>query len=285
MLNRSLSELLIICVLFAAVSLGAAEDVPPVRIVGSGAISRPLSLAVPILNERGIAVKVNSISGSTASMAAVGSGSADIALAIRPMTGEDRAPYPQRLFHETLIGYQALALAVPSDVWNSGARALSREQIRQIYEREVTNWKAFGGEDRPIKFFNPEQGIGIWEFFVTWLYGDIRKAPLGKDFESVNGGRETRDIVEFTSGSLALLSPVLVDRKGVYALAVLDAKGDPIEPTLPNIYNKSYPIERPLLLVTGEKPAGEVKKVIDFMCGPEGQALIKKSEFVPLESP
>ncbi len=281
----ALSEIFIACVFFSAAVQAADEAPAPVRIVGSGAISRPLSLAVPILIERGMLVKVTAIPGSTAAMTAVGSGAADIALAIRPMTGEDRAPYPQRLFHETLIGYQALALAVPNDVWNSGARVLTREQIRQIYEGEVRNWKAVGGEDRPIKYFNPEQGIGIWEFFVTWLYGDIRKAPLGKDFETATAGRETRDIVEFTSGSLALLSPLLVDRKGVHALAVQNDNGEAIEPTLPNIYNKSYPIERPLLLITGEKPAGEVKKVIDFMCGPEGQALIKKSEFVPLQSP
>jgi ABC-type phosphate transport system substrate-binding protein len=62
-------------------------------------------------------------------------------------------------------------------------KAISKKEFAALYEGALGNWKALGGEDRKIKFFNPEQGRGIWELFVTWCYGDIRKAPL------VNAGK------------------------------------------------------------------------------------------------
>jgi phosphate transport system substrate-binding protein len=253
-----------------------------VRIVGSGAVGGPLSLAAVILHARGLETKLIQESSSTAAIAAVGDGKAEIAISIRPLTGEDRAPFPEKRFQEAQIGSQALAMVVPREVWTTGVRALSREQIRGIYEGKITNWKVVGGDDRPIKFFNPAQGRGVWEFFVTWLYGDIRKAPLGTGFETVNGGEETRNVVEFHSGSLSVAPPAFVDGRGVFALAVRDESGEAVEPTPKNIAEKQYPIVRPLLLVTGQRPTGDTRRVIEFMCGSEGQALVRKSEFVPL---
>jgi phosphate transport system substrate-binding protein len=260
----------------------ADEDEGPVRIVGSGTIARPLSLAIPILNDRGIIAKIFAGSGSTASIEAVGEGAADIALSIRPLNGEDRAPFPERILHEQLIGYQAVALIVPSAVWESGVHALTKEQIQRIYEGEITNWKDLGGKDRPIKFLNPEQGVGVWELFATWLYGELTKAPLGSKFETVKGGADTRDLVEFSEGALSVVPVMYADNKGVFGLAIQGEKGEPVAPTDQNVCAKRYPLQRPLILVVAGTPTGNLRKVLEFMTAPEGQALVKKSDFVPL---
>lgn len=49
------------------------------------------------------------------------------------MSGEDRALAPEKPFVEVQIATQATALLVSRDVWASGVRALSKEQVRQIY--------------------------------------------------------------------------------------------------------------------------------------------------------
>jgi phosphate transport system substrate-binding protein len=244
-----------------------------------------MSLAVPILNDHGIVAKIFSDSGSTASIMAVGAGEADIALSIRRLTGEDRAPFPEKILHEEVIGYQVMALIVSNDVWDSGVHALTKEQVQGIYEGEITNWKALGGEDHEIKFFNPQQGIGVWEVFATWLYGELPKAPLGTKFEATKGGADTRDLVEFAGGSLSVVPAMYVDNKRVFGIAIKDAKGQAIEPTAKNIYDKSYPIQRPLVLVVGSTPTGNIRKVLEFMVSPEGQELVKKSDCMPVQGP
>ncbi len=58
---------------------------------------------------------------------------------------------------------------------------------------------------------------------------------------------------------------------------------DGIMPTPENIKNETYPVVRYLHIVTGGYPEGAVKKFIDFLRSPEGQALLaKEGKIVPL---
>jgi len=273
------------CLFCVAGSVRADDEIAPVRISGSGTVSKAVSLAVPVLREKGIPLKLMTETGSGAAIASVGDGSADIAISSKPLSGADRAPFPSKRFMEVPFGIQALALIVPRDVWMAGVHALNRDQIRRIYERDITNWKDVGGEDRPIKFYNPEQGHGTWEFFVTWLYGEQRKAPLGENFETVADSEEARNLVEFNAGSMSVASPSFADNKEVFALSVRDDKGEAIAPTPHDIRESRYPMERPLYLVTGDRATGKVRDVIEFMLGAEGQALVEKSDLVRVPQP
>jgi phosphate transport system substrate-binding protein len=262
---------------------GPAAQGATLRAHGSPVVGKPVAAAVPLLRQQGIEVKVTTepSGGSSAGISSLGAGSAEVALSTRGLNSQDRAEAPARGLTETEIGFQALALVVARDVWESGVRAISREQVRGIYEGKITTWKALGGEDRAIKFYNPAQGDGTWEFFVTWVYGEVRKAPLGEEFERVSGAEETRNSVEFNAGSLSVVPPKWVDGKGTFALGIRDERGAEVAPTIENIRTRSYPLTRPLLLITAGRPAGEIRRFVEFMRGPEGQELVKKSDFIP----
>ncbi len=260
------------------------EEAAPVRFVGSSAAVAPVSLAVPILGKEGIQSKLYQEPSSTLAIQAVGEGLADIAICIRKLSGADRAKFPRKNFQEFVIGYQALAVVAPRDVWESGVHALTQDQFRAIYEGEIKNWKALGGEDRAVKFYNPTQGRGIWEFMASWTYGEIRKAPLGEGFEAATDTEETRNLVEFHDGSISVMAPAFADQKTVYALAVSVNNDPPVAPTTETIRSGAYPFMRPLVLVTGERPTGVIRKTIEFMQSPDGQALVRKSELTPIES-
>jgi phosphate transport system substrate-binding protein len=252
------------------------------RVKGSSTLAQAVVLAAPVLrSEFGIEVKFVAEGGSTQAIVAVGAESADVAMATRALTAEDRANFPERRFEEIQIGTQALAVVVPRDVWNSGVRALTQAQLVAIYEGDIRSWKQVGGEDRPIKFYSPERGRGIWEFLVTWLYGDIRRAPIGKGSETVSNPRDARDLLEFNAGSLAIAPPQFADGKSVFALALQLANGEIVEPNLPNIVSGKYPLARPLVLVSGDRPTGAVKKLFDLMLSPRGQQFLTKAGFVP----
>ena len=56
------------------------------------------------------------------------------------------------------------------------------------------------------------------------------------------------------------------------------------EHVLQNIRSGAYPFMRPLVLVTGERPTGVIRKAVEFMQSPEGQELVRKSELTPVDS-
>lgn len=233
------------------------------------------------LKEQGIELSMNMEGGSSTGIAAVAKDSADIAVTIRGITPQERSAAPDKRFIEETLAFQALVLVVPDDVWGSGVRVLSREQVIKIYEGHAKNWNEFGGEDRPIKFYNPVQGIGVWEPFVTWLYGDVRKAPLGSGFEAVRTPEETRDSVEFNRGSLSVAPPRFADGKGVFAVAIKDEQGATVEPTLEEMHSRRYPLSRPIIAIVGNRPTGEVRHVMEFLRGKEAQEIFGKNGLVP----
>lgn len=253
-----------------------------VRVRGSATLATALSGAVPIMREQyGVELRLLTEGGSSQAILSVGAGTADVAMSTRALTAEDRAGFPSARFIEERIGMQVLAVIVPRDVWDAGVHALKQEQLVAIHEGDIKNWQQVGGEDRPIKVYSPERGHGIWEFYVTWLYGDIRRAPLGKAVELVSNPKDARDIVEFNAGSMSIAPPQYADGKGVFALGIISPKGEVIAPTVEQVTSGKYPIARPLVLIAGDRPTGGVRKLFDFMKSPRGQQLLTKTGFVP----
>lgn len=278
LMKRTLSA---IASILALGTLASSADV--VRVNGSPAVSMAVTFAGPALKEQGIEIKVTVESGSGNAAIALGYDVADIAMMLRPLESGERAQFPDKHFVEERIGSQAIALLVPRDVWDAGVRSITKNQVVGIYEGSIKSWKELGGEDKPIKFYNSERGRGIWEFFARWAYGDQRKAPLGDQFETVVGGEDARNTVEFNAGSCAFAPPRWADGRSVFALAIKDESGAEIEPTAANIVSLRYPLARPVLLVFGNKPIGARKRVLEYMLSEAGQTILTKTELVPLD--
>ena len=172
-------------------------------------------------------------------------------------------------------------MIVSKDVWDGGVKAVTKAQLKDIYEGRIKNWKELGGPDRRIAFFNKEPGRGTWEVFVHWVYGDPKKAPQ-VSFPEVGGNEETRNKVASTRGALSQLSSSWADGKKVFALGIKGDDGKVVEPTNDNIATKKYPLTRPLFLLTNGDPRGEAKTFVDFLLSPRGQELVKKHGYLRL---
>ena len=250
---------------------------------GAVSVALPMSEAVGVLHsERHIDLLLRSNGGTSMGLDALGDRSASIALCSRELTPEDRAAYPTLQLIEIPIGLQMLAIAVSRDVWMGGVHSLNTLQIRGIYEGKIKNWQQVGGPNLPIKVFMNEPGRGQWEMFVLWLYKELKMAPIWHGAK-VKEARETRNMLEFTPGSFALIPPSFVDKQNIFPLAIQEGSADPVEPTLDNVLRGNYPLSRPLLLVVDDKPTGATKVVVDFMTGERGQALVKQFGCVTLD--
>jgi phosphate transport system substrate-binding protein len=266
--------------LLLALSVASARADEVVRVAGSSFLVQPFILATPVLQKQDIDLKVTSDANSPTAIAAVGTNQCDLAVSTRPLLPTERATYPDRPMPETTIGFQALMFSVSNEVWAGGIHTISKADMTRIYEGQAKNWKELGGPDRPIKFFNPEQGKGVWEFFVTWLYGDMRKAPAGRAFESAGSSEEAQNLVEFNAGGIGILPPGKAESKGTHALALREENGTLIQPTRANVRKNAWPIMRPIIVVCAYRPAGKYRTVIDFMLSAEGQEIVRRSDMV-----
>ena len=256
----------------------------PLTVVARGAVSvaLPLSEAVPVLRrEYNVDLALRSAGGTMVGLDALGGRTANIALCSRELTPTDRAACPEMQLTAIPIGMHLLAVVVSRDVWMGGVRALNANQIRAIYEGKIKNWQEVGGPDLPIKVFMSETGRGQWEIFALWLYKELKMAPVWRGAK-VKEISETCNILEFTSGGMAIIPPSFADRRNIFPLAIADDSPTPIEPTLDNALKGIYPLSRPLLMVVDDKPTGAVKVVVDFMIGERGQAFVKRFGYVTL---
>ena len=55
-------------------------------------------------------------------------------------------------------------------------------------------------------------------------------------------------------------------------------------PTLENVLAKTYPIARPLYMYSLGEPTGAIKAYLDWILSAEGQKIVEKLGFVPLEN-
>ena len=62
-----------------------------------------------------------------------------------------------------------------------------------------------------------------------------------------------------------------------------DAAGPHVLPSVDTVNDNTYPISRPLYMYTAGEPQGVVKTYLDWILGPEGQAVVPTLGFVPLQ--
>ncbi len=253
------------------------------RINGSTTVNLPVAEAAEILRaEQKMDIQVDTQGGSSGGIAMLGDGLVQIGMISKHLNDDDRAKYPRVAFREIQVGADAVALIVAKDVWDGGVHALTQRQVKDIYERKVTNWKELGGKPERIAFFNKEPGRGTWEVFAHWAYGSPKAAPQ-VSFPEVGGNEETRSKVASTRGAMSQLSSSWADGKRVFALGIRGEDGTVVEPTQENIAAKKYPLSRPLFLITNGEPSGAAKTFVDFMLGARGQELVKKHGYLRLK--
>lgn len=266
----------------AFASLAARSPAEPLRIHASPVLGQALISMLPALRQLDIELKIYSEASSAATIEAIRDDRADVVITVRPLSAEDRAVVPSKLLKEYQIGVHAVAVLVSPDVWASGVRKLTKEQLRGIYQLDIKNWKELGGEDLPIKFYSYDKGKGVWEQFATWVYGDLRKAPLPKSDIVVNG-MDARNTLAFTKGGISLASPIWADGKDAFAVAIVDADGKPIEAANATFSSKTYPMMRQLFAIFGDRPVGVRKRFLEYLLSPAGQEILRKNDVTPID--
>jgi phosphate transport system substrate-binding protein len=265
---------------FAAAMPVHADELLSIR--GAQVAAEPVNAAAAqIKKDTRLEFRIVTESGSGGAVTSIGEEVSDVALLSRKMLPREHASWPDKEFHETQFGAQAVLVVVPDPVWKSGVHAVTREQLRDIYSGRIKNWKALGGEDRKLVFYNRDVRSSAWEMLMFYLYEDTRKAPPS-EAEALLEPSDVTTTVEYNGGSISILEYNAQRPAAVHALGIRMADGSVVEPTAKNIASGRYELSRPLVIATARKPAGKVRRFVEFMLSDAGQSFVKKTGHLSL---
>ena len=172
-----------------------------------------------------------------------------------------------------VVAYDAL---IPVVHPKNKVKGLSTDQLSQIYQGKITNWKEIGGDDLKIIVISRDSSSGTFESWDNFVMKKAKVTPKAQMLAS-NGAVYTA--VANNKYAIGYLGMGYV-KKGVKGLEV-----DGVSGTAENALSKKYPYSRELYMYTNGEPTGETAKFIAFLKGPEGQKIVAKEGFVPLVAP
>ena len=252
----------------------------PLRVSGSTTVAVVAADAAEALRGQGIEITVDSQGGSAGGLAQLGAGQIEIAMSSKPVGDEDRAKFPKTNFTPTKIGEDAVGIIVHRSVYDGGVKSLSKDQLRAIFEGRMRTWREVGGPDLPVFVYDKEPGRGTREVLDKYLYteGEVPPPPSGARYAIVGGNEETRSKLLSTPGSVGPLSSAFIT--GFPKLAAVAVDG--VAPTNANIAKGTYPMSRPLFLVTNGPPTDDSNRFIDYVLSPAGQNLVREHGYLTL---
>ncbi len=207
--------------------------------------------------------------GSSVGVKSAGQGTVDIGTASREIKDSEKAEFPDLKIYT--IALDGIAIVVHPQV---AVNNLTVEQVRDIFAGKVVNWKEVGGPDKVIVVVSREEGSGTRGAFEELVMGKDNPIVDTAILQSSNGA--VRTTVSTTPDSIAYLSFGYLDNS-VKALKI-----GGVEATMANVLNRSYPISRPLNMLTKGEPQGAVKAWLDWILSPDGQAIVAK-HYIPVK--
>lgn len=205
--------------------------------------------------------------GSSVGVKAAGGQTADIGMASRDVKESEFSEFPNIVV--TVIARDGIAIIANENV---GVSDLSLEQIQKIFSGQIKNWSELGGADAHIIVVSREEGSGTRTAFEEMVLGEDLLMTETAILQPSNGS--VRTTVSTTPDAIGYLSFGYLD-ESVKAISV-----DGVAPTEANASNGTYPVVRPLNIITYGEPSGDLKLFIDYILSDSGQAIVGDEGYI-----
>ena len=239
------------------------------------------STVAPLVNEiekkfeaerEGVRIDVQT-GGSSRGLADAAQGLADIGMISRALKEEE-----QEKFKGYAIAQDGIGIIIES---SNSVTNLSDQQIIDIYTGKINNWQEVGGENAPITVVNKAEGRSTLELFLK--YFQLENSQIEADV-IIGDNQQGIKTVAGNKNAIGYVSIGAVERdidNGV-TLKLLPVGG--IEASTETVQDGSFPLSRPLTLVTKETPSGLTKEFIEYAQSEKVHSLIEAQNFVPIAS-
>jgi phosphate transport system substrate-binding protein len=150
---------------------------------------------------------------------------------------------------------------------------LSIDQLSQIYQGKITNWKEVGGDDLKIVVISRDSSSGTFE---SWDHFVMKKAKVAPQAQMLASNGAIVTAVSKNRYAIGYLGIGYVNK----SLKPLQVNG--VTASVATALSKEYPMSRELYMYTNGDAKGDVAKYIAFVKSAEGQKIVVKEGFVPL---
>ncbi len=181
----------------------------------------------------------------------------------------------------TPIGREAFVFFTHPD---NPIESLTLDQIRGIYSGEITCWDQLGVDGLgEILAYQRDEGSGSQTALERFVMRDTPLMPadrektldgMGDIIEQVSAYQNHRNAIGF---SFRFYSTALM--KG-FDVKLLKING--VAPTMENIENGTYPLASSFYAVTRSDADENTLALLNWICGEQGQELIRKSGYTPI---
>jgi len=205
--------------------------------------------------------------GSGAGIKQVGEGLVDIGNSGRQATQTEVTKYGLKMYKWAIDG-----VAGVTNPKNS-VKALSTQQLQDIFSGKILSWKEVGGDDKFINVYTRDKASGTRSVF--WKKA-LKKSDITAKANVVVSNGAMKTAVSNDPYSIGYVSVGFID-EGVAPL-----KLDGIAPTMDAVKSGQYKVARGLFSNTKTEVKGLAKKFIDYLLGPDGQAMAAVKGFIPV---
>lgn len=224
--------------------------------------------------------------GSGTGIAAITSGTCDIAQSSREMKPEEigKADKSGNPIKEIKVAMDGIAVIVhPSNPISQ----MTMAQLADIFTGKIKNWKEVGGKDIPILVLSRERNSGTHVFFLEHVLRHGNAKGPEEFASSALMMPSTQAIVQEVETSEAAIGYVglgYVTKKEKVLGVAKTTEGPYVLPSIDTAQSGEYPIARWLYFIVRGEPQGDLKSFIDFTLSPEGQEIVRALDFVPLKA-
>lgn len=151
---------------------------------------------------------------------------------------------------------------------------ISKEDLGKVYRGEITNWKQLGGADADIVLLGRDSSSGTYAF--------VQEEVVGKDklyAKSMRNLQSSQAIVDETAKNPNAIGYVGI---GYESSTVKPVNVDGVAASVETVLDATYPLSRPLNMISNGEPAGTAKAYLDWILGSDGQKIVADQGFVPL---
>ncbi len=254
----------------APAALAARE----IKITGSTTVLPIAQKAAELFMKKDPEVRISVAgTGSGDGIKAIIDGTADIGDASRDMKGKEVALAKQKGENpvKTVVAKDCI---VPVVHPSNPLKDLTTAQLSDIYTGKIKNWKDVGGENKTIVVISRDSSSGTFEVWSEKVMHEQRVRPDAQ-LQASNGA-----VAQAVAGNKFAIGYVGIGYLNS-KLKALTVGG--VTASADTARDNTYPVARDLFMFTGQKPKGEVKAFLEFVLGPEGQAMVKAEGFVPIK--
>ncbi|MEW6652658.1 MAG: phosphate ABC transporter substrate-binding protein [Bacteroidota bacterium] len=218
--------------------------------------------------------------GSGTGIAALLNGSTDICNSSRQMKQSEKEKLNNKYGSpgvEIKVAIDGLSVYVNKA--NKKIVELTLEQIKKIYQGQITNWKELGGNDAKIIIYGRENSSGTYVYFKEFV---LENQDFSSSMQSLPGTAAVVNAVSKDKNAIGFGGAAYA--KGIKDIAVKkDANSKAFLPAKKFIGSGEYPISRYLYMYTRKRPEGNIKKFVDWALSEKGQSIVTEVGYFPLK--